>query len=73
MNHLIPYFPLPNLALGVAHGQILCDQKSSYNLTEKNAWFFVFERFGQSYVLKEWTYFNKRLRIVLIKEPAIFH
>ena len=45
----------------------------SFYLTKKNTWFFKLERFGQSHVLKEWTSFNKRLRIVLIKEPAIFH
>ena len=40
-------------------------------LIGKNAWFFEFERFWQSFVFKEWSSFNERLRIVCMKDCRI--
>ena len=42
-----------------------------YLFDRKNAWFFIFERFGQSHVSKEWRSFSERLRILTMKDCRI--
>ena len=63
--------PVSDHVVTILQSQLLSQLGKCIYLTGKNVWFFIFERFGQSHVSKEWRSFFERLRILTMKDCRI--